>query len=479
MMAYETVIGLEIHVQLDTKSKAFCADKVSFGAAPNTLVSAISLGHPGTLPRLNERQLEYAVRLGLALGSEINRETSFDRKNYFYADLPKGYQITQDNAPICIGGKIPIQIGEDYKWIQIHHVHMEEDAGKSIHDRSELHSLIDLNRAGTPLLEIVTEPDLRSAQEVDALMTAMRQLVRYIGISDGNMQEGSMRCDCNISVRPLGADYYNNRCEIKNLNSMRYARNAIKYEVERQIKIMEAGGVVSQQTLSFDPATGVTTPIRGKEDAHDYRYFPEPDLPLIQLDQDYIQNIKTALPALPWEVKERLQSSYALSHYDADLISEEKQVANFFFDLCEQIDSYKAVANLMINKVLPWCKDQQQSIDQFPIGKPHLAAFIQLITSNKISNSIAYQELWPALLEQASEEPLALAQQMNLMQSDDQEELRAWIATVLANHPKEVAAYKSGKKQLIGFFMGAVMKVSKGKAAPKQTNALLREMLAY
>ncbi|RME95530.1 MAG: Asp-tRNA(Asn)/Glu-tRNA(Gln) amidotransferase subunit GatB, partial [Bacteroidetes bacterium] len=287
-MAYETIIGLEIHVQLSTRSKAFCGDEIRFGAEPNTLVSPISLGHPGTLPRLNFHHLEYAIRLGLALGSTINLRHSFDRKNYFYADLPKGYQITQDALPICVGGSLAVQVGGEEKHIRIHHIHMEEDAGKSMHDSADPYSYIDLNRAGTPLLEIVTEPDLRSAEEVDAMMSAMRQLVQYLDISDGNMQEGNMRCDVNVSIRPQGSTTLGNRCEIKNLNSMRYARKAIEYEVHRQIDLVENGQTVAQVTLNFDPNTGVTFPLRTKEDAHDYRYFPDPDIPPVVLTQEYV-----------------------------------------------------------------------------------------------------------------------------------------------------------------------------------------------
>jgi aspartyl-tRNA(Asn)/glutamyl-tRNA(Gln) amidotransferase subunit B len=281
--AYETIIGLEVHVQLATESKAFCGDDASFGGEPNTHVSAVSLGHPGTLPKANGRQIELATRLGLALGCKINTHNAFDRKNYFYADLPKGYQITQDKAPICIGGSLSIKIGNNWKSIGIHHIHMEEDAGKSIHTMAPRHSFIDLNRAGVPLVEIVTEPDLRSGEEVDAFMTAMRQLVRYLEVSDGNMEQGSLRCDVNISIREQGATILNDRCEVKNVNSMKFARQAIDYEVRRQIGLVEAGGKVKQQTLNFDPNTGVTSPLREKEDAHDYRYFPEPDLPPVVL----------------------------------------------------------------------------------------------------------------------------------------------------------------------------------------------------
>ncbi|MEL7248814.1 MAG: Asp-tRNA(Asn)/Glu-tRNA(Gln) amidotransferase subunit GatB [Bacteroidota bacterium] len=476
-MVYETVIGLEIHVQLSTKSKAFCADEVQFGADPNTQISAISLGHPGTLPRLNRQQLQYAVRLALALGSEVNLRNTFDRKNYFYADLPKGYQITQENRPVCVGGSIPITVGEETKHIRIHHVHMEEDAGKSMHDSDDPYSYIDLNRAGTPLLEIVTEPDLRSAEEVDVLMTAMRQLVRYLGISDGNMQEGSMRCDCNVSIRPVGADYFGNRCEIKNLNSMRYARKAIAYEVERQRKIVEAGGTVQQQTLNFDPATGVTSPLRTKEDAHDYRYFPDPDLPPVVLTQEEVDAIKVAMPTLPEAMKRQLMDKYALSAYNANLLTAEPEPARYFLALVNDTKAYKAVANLIINKLLPWTKETGQSLSDFPLTSQQIARFIQLIEDGKVSNSVAYQELFPTLLAQPAENPEALATANNWIQSSDSDELSAWVDAAIAAYPDKVKAYQKGKKGLIGLFMGEVMKQSKGKADPKQANQMLRERL--
>lgn len=476
-MVYETVIGLEIHVQLSTKSKAFCADEVRFGAAPNTQVSAISLGHPGTLPRLNRQQLDFAVRLGLALNSEINLRNCFDRKNYFYADLPKGYQITQDNEPVCIGGSIPIQLGEEVKHIRIHHVHMEEDAGKSMHDSDDPYSYIDLNRAGTPLLEIVTEPDLRSAEEVDALMTAMRQLVRYLDISDGNMQEGSMRCDCNVSIRPMGADYFGNRCEIKNLNSMRYARKAIAYEVERQKKIVESGGTVAQQTLNFDPATGVTTPLRSKEDAHDYRYFPDPDLPPVVLSKQEVEEVRASLPALPWAIKEELKGKYQLSAYNAELLSAEPEPAHFFLALAQETSAYKAASNLVINKIMPWAKENDASLADLPLTAHRLAEFVELIEAGKVSNSVAYQELFPAMIAEPETAPEKLATDNGWIQSDDADELGQWVDAAIAAFPDKVKAYQNGKKGLIGLFMGEVMKLSKGKADPKMANQLLRERL--
>ena len=475
--SYETVIGLEIHVQLSTASKAFCGDSTRFGAAPNTQVSAISLGHPGTLPRLNEQQVAYAIRLGLALGSDIQRYNTFDRKNYFYADLPKGYQITQDARPVCVGGRLPIRVGDETRYVRIHHIHMEEDAGKSMHDSDDPFSYIDLNRAGVPLLEVVTEPDLRSAEEVDACMSAMRQLVQYLGISDGNMQEGSMRCDCNVSIRPMGSQQLGQRCEIKNLNSMRYARRAIAYEVNRQIELVESGGQVEQETLNFDPVTGVTSPLRSKEDAHDYRYFPEPDLLPVNVSEEQLAALAASQPKLPWVWLDELQTTNGLSAYDAELLTSTRTLAEFFEAMTTHTDDYKAIANLLINKVAPWCKEQGLEPADFPVAPGALAAFLQLIKDGQVSNSIAYQELFPRLLEQPTVAPAALAKAHNLIQETDTDWLAQLADEVIAAFPDKAAAYRKGKKGLIGFFMGETMKRSQGKAEPKQMNELLRERL--
>ncbi|MBK8706359.1 MAG: Asp-tRNA(Asn)/Glu-tRNA(Gln) amidotransferase subunit GatB [Saprospiraceae bacterium] len=474
---YETVIGLEVHVQLATHSKAFCADDASFGGEPNTHVSAISLGHPGTLPRLNKQQAAYAVRLGLALGCRIDPASAFDRKNYFYADLPKGYQITQDRRPICVGGALPIKLGETWKEIRLHHIHMEEDAGKSIHDQDPRYSFIDLNRAGVPLLEVVTEPELRSAEEVDAFMSGMQQLVRYLGICDGNMEEGSMRCDCNVSVRRRGNTRLGERCEIKNLNSMRYARRAIAYEVKRQIDLIEAGGKVAQETLHFDPDTGVTSPLRSKEDAHDYRYFPEPDLPPVLLDEAFLSEQQNALPALPWRLYGQFRNEYQLTDYDAGLLIEDRDVAAYFQDFCAHTPHKKAAANLIINKILPWRRETDAEITNFPLALSSLAAFLQLIDEGKVSNAIAYQRLLPALMENPGKAPLALAQELELIQTADTGLLGELADQVLAANPDKVAAYKKGKTGLMGFFMGEMMRLSKGQADPKTTTALLADKL--
>ncbi len=476
---YETVIGLEVHVQLDTQSKAFCRDDARFGSAPNTHISPISLAYPGTLPRLNRQQVALAVRLGLALGCEINRRNAFDRKNYFYPDLPKGYQITQDRQPICIGGSLEIEVAGEKKAVRIHHIHMEEDAGKLVHDTDARFSLVDLNRAGVPLLEIVTEPDLRSPEEVDAFMTNMRQLVRYLDVSDGNMEQGSMRCDCNVSVRRLGATKLGERCEIKNLNSMRYARRAIEFERRRQIDLLESGGRVSQQTLQFDPVSGATSPLRDKEDAHDYRYFPEPDLLPVELSEAFLDATRKGMPPLPRELKSLFMSAtYGLSEYDAQLLTEDKNTAVFYSALCEHTANKKAAANLVINKLLPWCAETGEEMAAFPVAPQALAAFIQLIDEDKVSAAIAYQRLLPALIARPDQSPLALAGELQLIQSSDETFLETLADEVLAAFPDKVADYRKGKKGLMGFFMGEMMRRSKGRAEPKKTTALLERKLA-
>ena len=481
LAVYETVIGLEVHVQLSTLSKAFCADGVAFGGEPNTHTSVISLAHPGTLPRLNKKQIEYAVRLGLALNCEINRISAFDRKNYFYADLPKGYQITQDKKPICTGGSLKIKTSAGEKIIQLHHIHMEEDAGKSIHDQDPSVSFIDLNRAGTPLLEIVTEPDFRSGEEVDAFMTAMRQLVRWVGVSDGNMEEGSMRCDVNISVREKGNPQFGTRCEVKNVNSMRFARRAIEFESKRQIELIENGGVVEQNTLNFDPATGKTAPLRSKENAHDYRYFPDPDLPPVVLSEAWIESIKKDLPPLPWESKKELIEKYSLTEYDANLLTEDiDTLENYLYFITGfKSNLYKPAANLFINKFLPAIHADEHSYVKIMTHLHQWQEMLELIESGKISASAAYQKLYPTILETPSVSTTVwtMAEKMNLIQSSDSDFLSEIVKDVLTKNPEKVAEYKKGKKGLLGFFVGEVMKLSKGKAEPKATNALIMKAL--
>ncbi|CAH1002014.1 Aspartyl/glutamyl-tRNA(Asn/Gln) amidotransferase subunit B [Neolewinella maritima] len=473
---YETTIGLEAHVQLATASKAFCADRNQYGAAPNEQISIVSLGYPGTLPYLNERQVEYAIRLGLALGCRITRRSTFDRKNYFYADLPKGYQITQDESPICVGGALPVrytnQQGEEVvRGIKIHHIHMEEDAGKSIHAAGEPCSRVDLNRAGTPLLEIVTEPDLRSAEEVDSFMSGMRQLVRWLDISDGNMEEGSLRCDVNISVRPHGQEAYGTRAEIKNMNSMRYARRAIAHEVERQIGILESGGKVQQQTRQFDPQTGTTSALRTKEDAHDYRYFPDPDLPPVVVTQAYVDQLRTSLGALPWDAHAELLA-LGVHTEDASLISADRMHHATFLRYAAASAAVPELSKLWVNRILPHLQERP-----LMISPEQLVDVQRLITDGSVSAANAASRLLPDLLDRPGD-PHARAEELGLVQNTDTDFLRQVATEVIAAHPDKAAAYRKGKKGLIGFFMGEVMKRSKGSAEPKETQALLRTLLA-
>ncbi len=475
---YEMVIGLEIHAQLQTKSKAYSNDSAEYGSAPNTHISAISLGHPGTLPRFNEKTLEYGVKLGIAVGSDIRYENQFARKNYFYADLPKGYQITQDKTPLCNGGSISIQDDEgQVKTIGITRIHMEEDSGKSIHDLDPYNTLIDLNRAGVPLLEIVSEPDISTPQEAYNYVSEVRKLLRYLEICDGNMEEGSMRCDANVSVRLKGSKEFGQRTETKNLNSIRNVYRAIEFEAKRQIELIENGGTVLMQTMGFDAVKGTTSVQRSKEQAHDYRYFPEPDLNAVYVEQDYIKNVKNDLPALPNELKDKFTSSYQLSTYDAEVLTEEKYFALYFDELTEYTSNYKAAANWMMGDIKSYLNENAIGIRQFKISPKQIAELIELIDSNKISNSIASQKIFPFLLEHPSEFPAQIAQENNWIQESNSGALEAYINQALSKYPDKVEAYKQGNKNLLGLFMGEVMKASKGKADPKLTNQLIRQKL--
>ena len=474
---YEVVVGLEIHVQLQTKSKAYSADSAEFGALPNTHISPITLGHPGTLPKFNENTLLYGVRLGLAVGSEITYENQFARKNYFYADLPKGYQITQDKTPLCAGGKITINVGEGTKDIGITRIHMEEDSGKSIHDLDPFNTLIDLNRAGVPLLEIVSEPDIRSAQEAYDYLTEVRQLVRYLEICDGNMEEGSMRCDANVSVRLKGTKEFGERTETKNLNSIRNVFRAIEFEAERQVEVIEAGGVIKMETMGFDAVTGETNTMRSKEMAHDYRYFPEPDLQAVFVGKDYVADVKETLPALPNELIKKYTNTLKLSNYDAEVLTEDKYFALYYEELIGLTKSYKTAANWMMGAIKSYLNENAIEIKDFPLTPAHIAELIDLIESGAINNSIANQKVFPALIEQPELTAKELAEKNNWIQESDTGALDGFIAEALSKFPDKVEAYKAGNKNLLGLFMGEVMKASKGKADPKVTSNLLREKL--
>ena len=474
---YRVVIGLEVHAQMLTASKAYSSDANRYGEAPNTLVSPITLGHPGTLPVMNEKTIEYAIRLGLACGCNISEKQHFARKNYFYPDLPKGYQITQDKTPICTGGAIIIRDENDKeKPIHLTRIHMEEDAGKSIHDIDVYDTLVDLNRAGVPLLEIVSEPDIASAQEAYNYVTEVRKLVRYLDICDGNMEEGSLRCDANISVMLKESKVYGTKVEVKNMNSIRNVQRAIEFEINRQIETIESGGTLAQETRAFDALKGITVSLRTKEAANDYRYFPEPDLPPLVINQEDIQAVRAQMPPLPRELFEKYTKELQLSEYDAYNLTDTKAIAMYFESVIAHTTHYKGAANWIMGDVKSYLNEQGVEIDQFPIDAPRIAGLVNLISEGKVSNTIASQRIFPALLT-SSASALAIAEQLDLLQTTDNSVVEQAIKTVLDSNPTEVQRYKQGEKQLIGFFMGQFMKASGGKIDPKTANQALRNAL--
>lgn len=475
---YEPVIGLEVHIQLSTKSKAYSSDATEYGALPNTQVSPVSLGHPGTLPMFNKKAVEFAVKLGLACKSNIRERNEFARKNYFYADLPKGYQITQHLTPICTGGELLIKDADgNPKTIGITRIHMEEDSGKSIHDLDPFNTLIDLNRAGVPLLEMVSEPDFRSGVEAYNYLSEVRKLVRYLEISDGNMEEGSMRCDVNVSVRPKGREAFGTKVEIKNMNSFRNVQRAIEFEITRQIELLESGGTVQQETRNFDAAKGTTSAMRTKEDAHDYRYFNEPDLQPVLVTQNYIDSVHATMPPLPNELVEKYTNRLGLSAYDAGVLTENKQLALYFEDLIALTPNHKAAANWMMGAVKSHLNEKAIGIEEFPVKPEKIAACIDLVDTGKISNTIAAQHIFPLLIDNPEAEPLALATQHNWIQESDSDALLAVVREAIAKYPEKVHEYKNGKVGLIGLFMGEVMKLSRGKADPKVATKLVQQEL--
>ena len=475
---YEVVIGLEVHAQMLTRTKAYSNDINEYGSHPNHNVSVVTLGHPGTLPVMNKKTIEYAIKLGLACGCDIARDQYFARKNYFYPDLPKGYQITQDKTPICVGGSIHIKTddGQD-KEIGLTRIHMEEDAGKSIHDVDVYDTLVDLNRAGVPLLEIVSEPDIRSSQEAYNYLTEVRKLVRYLDICDGNMEEGSLRCDANISVRLKGTAEFGTKVEVKNMNSIRNVQRAIEFEIQRQIEAVEKGEVLSQETRSFDALKGITISMRTKEAANDYRYFPEPDLLPLVIDDQQISLIRSEMPALPRELFLKYTQQLGLSAYDAYNITDNKGIALFYEDVILHTRNYKAAANWIMGDVKSYLNEYGVEIEDFPVSAERIAELVNLIDEGKVSTSIASQKIFPAMLTELDKSPLHLAEKMNLIQDSSEDVLSGFILKVIEQHPDEVLRYKNGEKQLIGFFMGQLMKVSGGKADPKVANALLRTLL--
>jgi aspartyl-tRNA(Asn)/glutamyl-tRNA(Gln) amidotransferase subunit B len=473
---YEAVIGLEIHAQLATQSKLFCGDAASFGAEPNTHISPITMGHPGTLPKTNVKAVEYAIKLGIACGSRIENNNYFARKNYFYPDLPKGYQITQHTTPICVGGAIKIKGEDGDKIVQLNRIHLEEDAGKSIHDASAQDTYIDLNRAGTPLVEMVTEPCIHSAQDAFLFVSEVRRLVRWIGVCDGNMEEGSLRCDANISIRLKGDKKLGTRVEVKNLNSIRNIKKAIEFEIDRLIKITEAGGTILQQTRSFDANNDTTFSIRDKEDANDYRYFPDPDLAPFQLTQQYINDIEIAMPVLPGALKNTWKSDYALSEYDVEQLCENKEEADFYAAWTKQTNQYKSAANWILGPIREYLNETNSNYNTLLPFIPYLVELLDLVASKELSFSMASGKVFKAVMQQM-QSPREYAKSNNLLQSNSSDEIEVWVDQVLLMHPEKVVEYKKGKKGLIGLFTGEVKKLSQGKADPKMTMQLLEQKL--
>ncbi len=474
---YEVVIGLEVHTQLLTQSKLFCGDSAAFSIDPNTHISPITLAHPGTLPRMNSKAIEYAVKLGLALYCDIEQHNYFARKNYFYPDLPKGYQVSQHTTPICKAGFVKVTVGETERNIRLNRIHIEEDAGKSLHDVDENYTSIDLNRAGVPLLEIVSEPDIHSSDEAFAYITELRKLVTWLGICDGNMEEGSMRCDANISIRLKGEPKLGTRVEIKNLNSIRNVKRAIDVEVQRLINITERGEKIVQETRSYDADNNLTFSLRTKEDADDYRYFPEPDLTPFKITDEYLTEIKNSLPVLPAALKKQYTEKLQLPEYDASVICEDKELAGYFEEVISHCKNYKAVANWLLGPVKSHLNDSNAGYGSFSLSPAKLAELIQMVDDGKLSFGMAASKLFPALIDQPENGPAALATELNLVMESDSSSIEKWVEEAVAKMPDKVTEYKKGKKGLIGLFAGEVKKLSKGKADMQIVNELLNKKL--
>ena len=473
---YEAVIGLEVHAQLQTKSKLFSGDSASFGAEPNTHISPITLGHPGTLPKTNKKAVEYAIMMGIACHCEIEEYNYFARKNYFYPDLPKGYQVSQHTTPICKGGYVSIKTKDAEKNVQLNRIHLEEDAGKSIHDADDHYTCVDFNRAGVPLIEIVTEPDMHSAEEAFQYVTEIRKLVRWIGVCDGNMEEGSLRCDANVSIRLKGEKELGTKVEVKNLNSIRNVKKAIEYEIDRMISMAEKGERIVQQTRSFDADNDSTFAIRDKEEANDYRYFPEPDLTPFRLDKKFISDIQSKLPALPHELFLKYRS-LGLSEYDANQLCDDKSTSEYFEQAIQYSKNYKAIVNWMVGPLRQLLNEKHASFDTLPITPKTLSGLISLVDEGKVNFSIASIKILPALMDHPEKDPLQIATELNVIQVSGSADIETWVDEVLAKLPDKVSEYKKGKKGLIGLFVGEIKKASKGKADPKIATQLLEEKL--
>lgn len=475
-MQWESVIGLEIHVQLATKSKIFSGASTAYGAEPNTQACAVDLGLPGVLPVLNQEAVRMAVKFGLATNSEIGRHSVFARKNYFYPDLPKGYQISQYELPIVGKGQLEIVLDDDRtKIIGVTRAHLEEDAGKSLHEDFEGMSGIDLNRAGTPLLEIVSEPDIRSAKEAAAYMKTIHSLVRYLGISDGNMQEGSFRCDANVSVRPKGQEEFGTRAEIKNLNSFRFIERAINHEIERQIDILEDGGQIIQETRLYDSDKDETRSMRTKEEANDYRYFPDPDLLPVDIDDEFIESIQQTMPELPQAKRHRFMDEHGLNASDATVLTSTRELAEYYEEALSVAGDAKLCANWVMVELTGALKKEGRDITQSPVDAKRLGGLVQRIVDNTISGKIAkqvFEAMWSS-----NDDADTIIEKQGLKQITDSGAIETMIDEILANNQQQVEQYKAGQEKLLGFFVGQVMKASKGKANPGQVNQILRDKL--
>jgi aspartyl-tRNA(Asn)/glutamyl-tRNA(Gln) amidotransferase subunit B len=474
---YEAVVGLEVHAQLLTKSKLFSGDDASFGAEPNTHISPITLAHPGTLPKLNKDAIELAVKMGLACNCEIEEVNYFARKHYFYPDLPKGYQLTQHTTPVCKGGTVTIKTSSGERTVRLNRIHMEEDAGKSMHDQYNDYSSVDYNRAGVPLIEIVSEPDMHSGEEAAAYLTEIRKLVRTLNVCDGNMEEGSLRCDANISIRLIGEQQLGTKVEIKNLNSIRFLKKAIDYEVMRMIELKEKGQPIHQQTRSYNDEDETTFAIRTKEEANDYRYFADPDLPPFVITKEFIEKIRQSLPELPEQRKQRLMQHYSLPDYDASLIGDSKEWSDFFEATATNTSAIKQTANWLLGPVKSMLNEKGKDFPGDLLKPEQLAELINLVEEGKVSYTIASHKLLVAVIEEPGKTALQLAQQLNLLQERNEDTLSLLIDEVLNAMPAKVEEYKKGKKGLMGLFVGEVMKKSKGKADPRLLNQLLSEKL--
>lgn len=473
---FETVIGLEVHAQLLTKSKAFTPVSTEFGQAPNTNITPLCLGHPGTLPVLNENLVNFIIKMGLATHCKVAPRSIFARKNYFYPDLPKGYQISQFDTPICHDGHVDIELEDgSTKRIRVMRIHMEEDAGKSIHDQDPYNSLIDLNRAGTPLIEIVTQPDLSSPQEAYSYLTKIKQIVQYLEICDGNMEEGSLRCDANVSIRPIGTEKLGTRTELKNMNSFRNVEKAIQYEIDRQTRLIRSGGKVIQQTLLWDSNKMETRQMRSKEEAHDYRYFPEPDIPPVIVTDEMLSSIKQSLPEMPDVRFKRFKDELKLSEFDAFTLTDSRYMADYFESCYKLAGNAKAVANLIITEVRRVLNDQALDINEFSISPERLAGLIKIKESDMISSS-AMQTVFNEMLTDLDDAE-SIAEKLNLIQVSDTSFLEPLVDEVLASNPDKVKAYLGGKDGLMGFFVGQIMRNSQGKANPQLVTKIVLERI--